>query len=173
MPSPRGGSRGRLVTLMHTLLLGMGNPILTDDAVGVRLTAILKARLAERPGLTVIDECAIGGLEILEVIQGYDRLIVIDSIKSGSMPPGHWCRFDATALRETMNLNNVHDTNFATALELGRKLGMRVADDRAIHIFAIEIQENTTFSEELTPAVAAAFSELVDEIGREVERLLG
>ena len=49
--------------------------------------------------------------------------------------PGTWYRFDAGALRETMNLTNVHDTNFATALELGRRLGMRVpADDREPHL---------------------------------------
>jgi hydrogenase maturation protease len=157
---------------MRTLLLGMGNPILTDDAVGVRLAALFKERLGARADLTVVDECSIGGLGILDVIDGYDRIIVIDSIKTGASPPGHWYRFDGRALRDTMNLNNVHDTNFATALELGRRLGMRIAADEAIHIFAIEIEENTTFSEELTPAVAAAFPELAHEIGREVERLL-
>lgn len=158
---------------MRTLLLGMGNPVLCDDAIGVRLASDLAAQLGPQPNVDVIEECSVGGLNLLDLVTGYERLIVIDSVKTREGRPGAWYRFTATSLRETMNLRNVHDTNFATALELGRKLGMRVADDRAIHIFAIEIQENTTFSEELTPAVAAAFSELVDEIGREVERLLG
>jgi hydrogenase maturation protease len=157
---------------MRTLLLGMGNPILTDDAVGVRLVQAIRGPLAGIEGLTVIEECSIGGLSILDYIQGYDRMVVVDSVKTGAAPPGHWYRFDGRSLRETMNLNNVHDTNFATALELGRRLGMKIPADEAIHIFAVEIEENTTFSEQLTPRVEAAFGELVLEIGREVEALL-
>ena len=157
---------------MKTLLLGMGNPILTDDAVGVRLAQVFKRQFADVRGLTVIEECSIGGLNILDFILGYDRLIVIDSMKTGSSTPGHWYGFDGRALRETMNLNNVHDTNFATALELGRRLGMKLPADEAIHIFAIEVEENRTFSEQLTPRVQAAFEEISLEIGREVEALL-
>jgi len=101
---------------MKTLLIGMGNPILSDDAVGVRLATDFKNRLDGTPGLDVMEECSVGGLNILEIVAGYDRLIVIDSIKTVDGIPGTWYRFDASSLRETMNLNNVHDANFAMAM---------------------------------------------------------
>ena len=106
----------------RTLLLGMGNPILTDNAVKILFAGLLKKRLGERKDLTVVEECSIGGLNILDLVAGYDRMIVLDSIKTGAAAPGPWYRFDGRALKDTMNLNNVHDTNFATALELGRRL---------------------------------------------------
>ena len=108
---------------VKTLLLGMGNPILGDDAVGIRVAQLLNRRLGPVRGLEVREECCAGGLELLEVVEGFDRLIVLDSIKTEGGRPGHWYRFDGEALRETMHLNNVHDANFATAMELGRQMG--------------------------------------------------
>jgi len=154
------------------LLIGMGNPILSDDAIGIRLATEFKERLGERPGLDIVEECCVGGLNLLDLVTGYERLIVVDSIKTIDGAPGTWYRFDASSLRETMNLNNVHDTNFATALEFGRHLGMVVPTDTENHIFAVEIEDNINFSEQMTPALEAAYSDLVKEIFVEIERLL-
>ena len=157
---------------MKTLLLGMGNPILCDDAVGIRVAQRLSRRLGPVPGLAVREECCTGGLELLEVVEGFDRLIVLDSIKTEGGRPGDWYRFDGTALRETMHLNNVHDANFATAMELGRQMGVHVPDDAHIHILAVEISENLTFSDRLSPELRTALPELVDEMREEVAALL-
>jgi hydrogenase maturation protease len=150
----------------------MGNPILCDDAVGIRLTRDVAARLGPRPGLEVIEECTVGGLNLLDLLEGRERVLVIDSIKTAGGTPGAWYRFDAGALRETMNLRNVHDTNFATALELGRQMGMALPRDEDIHVFAVEIDDNMTFSEELSPALAAAYDDLVVELTAEAEGVL-
>jgi len=157
---------------MKTLLIGMGNPILSDDAVGVRLATDFKNRLDGTPGLDVMEECSVGGLNILEIVAGYDRLIVIDSIKTVDGIPGTWYRFDASSLRETMNLNNVHDANFATAMELGRNMGMKVPDDAEIHIWAVEIEDNINFAEKMTPALEEGYEEYCSEILAEIKELL-
>jgi hydrogenase maturation protease len=158
---------------LKTLLLGMGNPILSDDAVGIRIAERLSQRLGPFEGLVVREECCTGGLELLEVVEGFDRLIVLDSIKTEGGRPGDWYHFDGTALRETMHLNNVHDANFATAMELGRQTGVRVPDDADIHILAVEIAENLTFGDRLSPELEVAMPELVDEMHKEILALLG
>ena len=110
---------------MRTLLLGMGNPILSDDAVGVRLARDFRARfqrLESAADLVVIEECSLGGINLLDIIAGYERLIVLDSIQTREGVPGDWRYFTAEALRETMNLSNIHDTNFATALLLAHNV---------------------------------------------------
>ena len=84
------------------------------------------------------------------MVAGFDRLIVLDSIKTDGGRPGDWYRFDGTALHETMHLNNVHDANFATAMELGRRMGVHVPDEEEIHILAVEIRDNLTFGERLS-----------------------
>ncbi len=60
---------------VKTLLLGMGNPIVSDDAVGIMLARDVGAALGPRPGVDVIDECSIGGLNLLDLVAGYDRLV--------------------------------------------------------------------------------------------------
>jgi hydrogenase maturation protease len=155
-----------------TLLLGMGNPILGDDAVGIRVAQQLSRRLGPVSGLSVREECCTGGLELLEVVEGFDSLIVLDSIKTEGGRPGDWYRFDGGALRETMHLDNVHDANFATAMELGRQMGAHVPLDADIHVLAVEISDNLTFSDRLTPELQDAMPELVEEMLEEVVGLL-
>ncbi len=156
----------------RTLLLGMGNPILCDDAIGHELARRIGARVADASGLVVEPECTVGGLNLLDLVAGFDRLIVIDSIKTTDGRPGEWYRFDGAALRETMNLSNVHDANFATAMELGRRLGMQVPADDAIHVFAVEVRENLTFGESLGPELEDALPEICEEMLAEIEPLL-
>jgi hydrogenase maturation protease len=154
-----------------TLLVGMGNPILRDDAVGVRLAREVAARLGSPEELEVLEECSVGGLNLLDVVEGHDRLIVLDSIRAGG-PPAHWYRFDGTALRETMNVRNVHDLNLATALELGRRLGLRVPADEEVHLFAVEVVDNQTFDERMTLPLEEGLAECSEEIAREIATLL-
>ena len=158
---------------MKTLLLGMGNPILTDDSIGVRLAGEIAGRLSGTPELDVVRECSVGGLELLQVLAGYERVIIIDSIRTVGGKPGDWYRFTAAALRETMNLSNVHDANFATALELGRRMGARIPPDEEIHLLAVEVEENATFGETLSESLAAAYPRILEEIAAETRAILG
>jgi hydrogenase maturation protease len=156
----------------RTLLLGMGNPILCDDGVGIRLAHELTRRLPPTAGLDVEGQCTVGGLNLLDLVAGFDRLIVLDSIKTSGGRVGDWYRFDGPALRETMNLSNVHDANFATAMELGRRMGMHVPAEADIHVFAVEVKENLRFGERLSPELEEALPELLKEMQAEIEVLL-
>lgn len=167
-----GTSNGTEVATARTLLLGMGNPILSDDAVGVRLAQDLEARLSGTPGLEFVPECSAGGLSLVDLVSGYDRIIVLDSIKTAAGRPGDWYAFTARQLRETMHLSNIHDTNFATAMELGRRLGHRIAPEDDIFICAVEVEDNVTFSESMTSRMEGAYPAVREEIQREVEGLL-
>jgi len=158
------GAPARRRRLRRTLVLGMGNPILSDDAIGILLASTLKPQLEGIPGVDVVEECCVGGLNLLDVLEGYDRLIALDSIKTIGGVPGTWYAFDATALRETMNLRNVHDANFATTLALGRHMGMHLPADRGCHVVAVEIADNMTFSESLSPALEAALPRIVADV---------
>jgi hydrogenase maturation protease len=157
---------------MKTLLLGMGNPILSDDSIGVRLAGEVARRLGPVPELTVVEECSAGGLNLLDVLAGYDRLIVLDAIRTAGGTPGEWYRFDARALRETLNLRNVHDVNFATALELGRRLHVQLPCNEEIHVFAVEVADDATFAEALSPELEAAFPEILSGVLEEIRDIL-
>ncbi len=180
MSSAAGADRGRPEAAPlparpappRTLLLGMGNPILCDDGVGHELARRLAARLGAFPGLVVEPECTVGGLNLLDLVAGFDQLIVVDSMMARGGRPGDWYRFDGDAVHDTMNLSNVHDANFATAMELGRRMGMHIPAEADIHVFAVEVRENLTFDERLSPELEEAVPALCEEMLDEIEGLL-
>ncbi|HPD70249.1 MAG TPA: hydrogenase maturation protease [Candidatus Krumholzibacteria bacterium] len=158
---------------LRTVVLGLGNPILTDDAVGVRLAGAVKSALGDRPDVTVVEECSVGGLDLLDRLTGYERAIVLDAIRTRGGRPGDCYRFTAAALRDTVNLTNVHDANFATALELGRALGHALPADEDIHVFAVEVADERTFGTELSADLAPRYPACRDLVLAEVGELLG
>ena len=71
---------------MKTLVLGLGNPLVTDDSVGLRVVEELKPLLADRSDVEISEDYW-GGLRLMERMIGFDRVIVVDAIHSGA-PPG-------------------------------------------------------------------------------------
>ena len=157
---------------MKTLVLGMGNPILCDDGVGIRLARDMREKVGDLAGLDYVVDCSVGGLNLLDLVTGYDRLIVFDSIRGGGGPPGCWYQMTGASYRETMNLTNVHDASFTIALELGRRMGNHLPGPEDVHIFAVEIVDNSTFSESMTAELEAAYPVISPDILREALALL-
>jgi hydrogenase maturation protease len=137
----------------RTLVLGLGNPILSDDAVGLEVARRLKAELAGVPGVEV-DEDFNGGLRLMERLAGYDRAVIVDAIVSGAAPGTvHLLTAGDMPTQRTVC---AHDVSLPTALALGRRSGLHLPETSEIHVIAVEAADVMTFSEELTPAVAAA-----------------
>jgi hydrogenase maturation protease len=157
---------------MRTLLVGMGNPILCDDAVGVRLAHDFKEKLSGIPDLDIIEECSVGGLNLIDLFKGYDRVIVLDSFRTAGGIPGNWYSFTAPAMRDTIHLTNIHDANFATALELGKAMGMALPELSDITVFGVEIKENMLFSESMSPELEELYPRYASEILVEIRKML-
>ncbi len=139
---------------MKTLVLGLGNPILSDDGVGIY---VVRAVAAQAPVADVdFQEANIGGLRLLEVIAGYDRLILVDAIQTPAGAPGQVYCLSPHDLRTSLHAGSTHDLSFQGALAWGRQMGLALPSDDAITIIAIEAADVLTFGESLTPAVAAA-----------------
>jgi hydrogenase maturation protease len=147
-----------------TLILGLGNPILSDDGVGCRVAMALKERLNE-PEVDVL-EASVAGLDFLDMLTGYDKVIIVDAIQTGEGTPGQIYRLNPEALANTRHAGTPHDVNFATALELGKQLGLALPPQ--IDIFAIEVADTSHFSEECTPEVAESIPRCVEMIVREM-----
>ncbi len=145
---------------MRTLILGLGNPILSDDGVGNRVAQELQDMVASRD--VTVEETSMSGLSLLDILAGYDRAIIVDAIKTAGGKAGQIYRLAPDALGKTRHASSPHDVNFATALEMGRRLGMPMP--REIAIYAIEAQDVSTFGEECTPEVKAAIPECVNLI---------
>lgn len=146
---------------MKTLLIGLGNPILTDDGVGIRVVQAVQAAL---PADVDVVELSVGGLALMEAMVGYERVILVDAYWTPDGQPGQILDFDVSNLHATLNTSSAHDVNLATALRLGREMGAVLPADEHIHIIGIQAHEVLTFGETLTPAVAAAIPKVAKQI---------
>ena len=149
---------------MKTVVLGLGNPILSDDAVGLRVVKELEGRVDQQE-VTLI-ETSVAGLGMLDFLTGYDRAIIIDAIQTVGGQAGRIYRLDPEALDFTRHAASPHDVNLATALELGKRLELSLPQQ--IIIFAIEVADASTFSEECTPEVSRAIPACVEMIIQEI-----
>lgn len=145
---------------MRTLVLGLGNPILGDDGVGLQVAAMVRARLPKGSHVEV-DVDYWGGLRLMERLVGYDRAIIVDAICVDDHPVGSILQLLPDDM-PTQRSASAHDVNLPTALNLAARLGLRVPHD--ITILAIVAHDVLDFREDLSPAVAAAVPVAVDAI---------
>ena len=155
---------------MRTLVLGLGNPILTDDGVGVYVVRAVADRWSGRCACDFQEAC-VGGLRLLEVIAGYERLILVDAILTPDGAPGQIYRLTPDDLRSSLHAGSTHDLSFQGALAWGRRMGMVLPPPEGISMIAIEADDVLTFGEGLTSAVAAAVPDAIDAVLGELATL--
>ncbi len=151
---------------MKTIVVGMGNPILGDDRVGILIMRGVRSRFEQEGGtgdVTFIESTE-GGLLLMDQINGFDRAILIDSVSSGSYPVGTLLKLTKEDFEETRHISNLHDINFATAMKMGNRMGHSLPDD--IQIYAVEIKPALDFSKPMSPEVEAVIPKAVEEIGK-------
>ena len=146
-----------------TLVVGLGNPILSDDAIGWRVAQRVREELSDYvsddpPAVSSVRvvEVSVGGLSLAELLVGYRRAVVIDAIMSREHAPGTVYCLKLIDLPGTLNTASAHDTNLITALHALRRFGAEAPVDEAVDIVAVEAQDVTTFSEGCTSAVLAS-----------------
>jgi len=140
-------------------VLGLGNPVLTDDAVGLHVAAAVERLLREDPiaGVTVLTSTR-AGFELIELLAGFTHAIIIDCLAIPNPVPGRIRFMDLTSLSGSARLVGVHDIGVADAFELASTLGARMPG--TVEIYALEGEDTQTLSEEMTPALAASVPRL-------------
>jgi hydrogenase maturation protease len=138
---------------MRTVIIGVGNPLLTDDSVGIGVVRNLREILIGREDVEC-HELYTGGIRLMESMLGYERAFVVDAMMTGQYAPGTIRVFQPDEGIATCHASSPHDTDIPTSLAIGRELGLPLP--REIRIWGIEGEDIATFGEELSPAVAAA-----------------
>jgi len=153
---------------MKTLVIGLGNPILTDDGVGVKVAYRLMEAVddKEHPEIT-IREASAGGLRLMEAMLGYKKVILIDAflLDEQTTQPGKIHRLTLDDLQElspTQHSASAHDTTLVTALKAAREMGYAVPSE--VIIFAVEVENILEFSENPTHKVAQAIPSVVEMV---------
>jgi hydrogenase maturation protease len=141
---------------MKTLVLGIGNDLLADDAVGIIVAEHLAPRLEGRADVIATP---VHGVALLDSLIGYDRLVMVDAVQTGRYPPGTVFELSLEDLRPVGN-PSPHYTGVPDLADLARRLGLPFPTDT--RIFAVEAPDIHTIGGEMTQEVAQAIPQLCE-----------
>lgn len=150
------------------LIYGIGNEVLTDDGIGPKIVQRLKGNFSKKD--IDFSTAFVGGLELLDYIQGYDKVIFIDAIKTRDGVPGTVNQLSPEDFDTTLHLSSIHDISFLTSIELGKKLGLKMPE--SVHIIAVEIAEDKVFDDNFSPSIQERYEEIFNEVKDIIEQIL-
>lgn len=132
------------------LILCLGNAIRSDDAVALRTADLLER---DPPPGAVVRRSAVSGLYLVDEMEGFERVVVVDAVRTGEHAPGTVHSFRLEDLRAPEG-PSPHSIGLPSALARARAAGVPVP--AFIHVVAVEVADLETVGERLTPAVERA-----------------
>ncbi len=147
------------------LILGVGNILLQDEGVGVRVAQEMMKRDLP-PGVEVIDG-GTAGFDLVSTVDGREKIVVIDAVMSEKDPPGTIYRMFPENLQPTfMGKTSIHQFEFLDVLGMTYLTG-RLPE---VVIFGVVPREFAKFGLELTPEIGALVPRLVELVMEELAR---
>jgi hydrogenase maturation protease len=147
---------------VKVLVLGMGNPILSDDGVGIVLANALRGKV---DGLDVATSAMIG-FDLLDAMSGYDKVYLIDAMCTRDGMVGEVKKISKEGGAGTMHLFTSHGIHFFELMELGKRCGLNVPEIGAV--YGIEIGEGVCFGSSLTKELQGKIAPIMDMIQRDI-----
>ncbi|MBT8764438.1 hydrogenase maturation protease [Desulfohalobiaceae bacterium Ax17] len=137
------------------LVLGIGNPLLTDDRAGIEVVEEIV-----REGLPVDTEILYTvGFEVIDKVLGYESVIVVDASKLGHSP-GTIVQASLDDIFNTHALVNSHAITLGTTLKTGYILFPDEMPSN-LRIILIEVDDIDHFSDQCTPKVKSSVHKVV------------
>ncbi len=120
------------------LIICLGNPLMRDEGIGIRLASELTDHLADNPDVEVMD-LGTGGFSVMHAMEEREKIIFVDCAIMGQ-PPGLMRRFtlDQVSSKKVRMRYSMHEGDLLNTIDLSRRLG-QCPDD--IVIFGIEPME--------------------------------
>lgn len=148
------------------IVLGYGNLLRSDDGIGVKI--IHKLEKLNLPEHIKIIDGNIRGIDMLMDIDGFEKLIIIDSIISGGKKEGTLYRFTPTTLPEIEDTNiSTHNSSWISFLKSKIESSSKNCWENVI-FYGVEIK-NTMIGTELSPKIANKIPEYIGFILKELQ----
>ncbi len=146
-----------------TLVIGLGSPLMCDDGVG--LVALERLREAGVPGDVTLAVGGTWGLNLLPLVEGAERLLVLDAVRAGR-PPGTVVRLEGEQVpRFLMTKLSPHQIDLREVLALAE---FRGTTPEEVVVIGLE-PERVEMHAGLTAAVAAGVEAVVKDALRQLE----
>ena len=152
---------------MRTLVLGLGNELAGDDAVGVLVARAVRGDLQD---VAHVEESSAAGMALIEVFAGYERAVVVDSIVTGRNPPGTISEMGLGEVGRVV-APSLHQAGLPELAAVAERLGLGFPSQTVV--LAVEVVDPYALGARLSEPVAAAVPELIRRVREQVLRWEG
>ena len=150
---------------MRTLVLGIGNILMRDEGIGVRIVEAIEQRYRLPPEVDLLDG-GTAGMDLLHILTEYDRLIVCDAINSKAAPGTIVTLTDDEIPAHFRTLMSPHQLGLSEVLATLQLLGR---GPRSVTLFGV-VPDNLTLGTELSPTLLTTLDQVVDRVIAELAR---
>ena len=147
---------------MRTLVLGLGNELAGDDAVGLLAARAVREDLANAADVV---ESSASGMALIEVLAGYERAVVVDAIMTGKSAPGTITEMGMDEVGRVV-APSVHQAGLPELAAVAERLGLGFPS--RTRVLAVEVVDPHTLGAPLSAPVVAA----LEEVARRVRDLV-
>ncbi|MGQ4832572.1 MAG: hydrogenase maturation protease [Candidatus Asgardarchaeia archaeon] len=158
---------------MKLLVLGLGNPILGDDGIGIRVVKKLEQILDQLNSVITVETSSVGGMDLAELVLGYDYVILVDAILDTSLTPGQIIIKEINGNSQALHISNPHDVNFVTAIEVFKKISPELIPKKILLVGIAVSDRSFVFSDRISsylePSVNKAINLLLTLINSFME----
>jgi hydrogenase maturation protease len=150
---------------MKIAVVGVGNILLKDEGIGVKVVKELEKEYTFPPEITLIDG-GTAGHHLVNVVADFDVIIVIDAVQGGESP-GTIYRFTLDQIPFELKTHlSVHQVGVLEALNQVKLLGKK----HKVTFIGIEPQDISPWSMELTPVIEEKIPRLISLVLEELEK---
>lgn len=168
-PTPAVPGSSESLPAAPVLILGLGNEILSDDAVGLQVARELRRRFHADDRIEVLETEEMG-LALLDFIVGRQEVILVDAVQTTRLRPGEVHEAEGKQLEAFPSLAP-HSLGVGEIMTLGSELGFRMP--ARVRVFAVEVEDPFTLRIGLSPSVAAAVPQLVARVWEVAKAAVG
>lgn len=145
----------------HTLVLGIGNVLMGDEGVGVRVVEYLVEQNKLPDDVELLDG-GTGSMNLLEPLRRAGRVVMIDATADGK-PPGSITRLTPKFSNDYPTTITAHDIGLKDLLDALHLMG----DPAPVTLFTVSINWPQDLGTELSPEVADSISAVAEQVTRE------
>lgn len=154
--------------MAEVLIIGLGSEILTDDSIGLRLVKNLSNDFNNN--VVSVQTYLTYSLDVVEQLKNYKHVLIIDGIITGNAYPGTVYCWSCYEMLPTIHLSNFHDIPLTDALTLCKSIGWDMPE--SIDIIGVEIEDNITFSDELSRKLKSQYPTIKTRVKGIIENIL-
>lgn len=152
---------------MEILVLGIGNNIKKDDAIGLKIVEKIKPKIRTKKAEIDFKTSISGRILLIDEIEDYDKVFLIDSIKTDNGEIGDWYSLNPEDIEKESGFFASHNINLGMMKEIGETMGQNMPQ---IKIIAIEVENPFEFGENLTKKVKNQLKPLTEEIAEHIQK---